>query len=145
MRFTSLGLAACLAVGLSGTCLGQDLKGTPRFGDTQVGFAPAAPYANFTLSVSGPNGFHASASAQREVPTIDLRRFGAFDDGMYNYQLSASTDEKVPVRTGLDNGRDGRSADSAVRSVAASGVFHVKGGTIQKFDPDAREPVSRQK
>ena len=143
MRFTSLGLAACLAAGLSSTCLGQDLKGTPRFGDTQVGFAPSATYLNFTLSVSGPNGFQASASARREVPTIDLRRFGAFDDGMYNYQLTASTDEKVPVRTSLDNGRDGPT-DSVLRTVSASGVFHVARGTIQKFDPTVPESTKRQ-
>ena len=144
MRFTSLGLAACLAAGLSSTCLGQDLKGTPRFGDTQVGFAPAAPYTNFTLSVSGPNGFQASASAQREVPTIDLRRFGGFDDGMYNFEVTASTDEKLPVRTALDNGRDSGPSTSVLKSVSASGVFHVAGGTITKFDPSVPETTKRQ-
>ncbi len=145
MRFTVFGLAACLAAGLSTACLGQDLQGAPRFGDTQVGFAPSATYANFTLSVSGPNGFHASASAQREVPTLDLRRISAYDDGTYNYQVTASSDQKVPVRTPLFNGRDSAPPDSALKTVSASGVFHVKNGVIQKFDPAAVEPVSRQK
>ncbi len=145
MRFTSLGLAACLAASVSSTCLGQDLKGTPRFGDTQVGFAPSATYTNFTLSVSGPNGFAASVSAEREVPTIDLRRFGGFDDGMYNFEVTASADEKLPVRTALDNGRDGGPTASVRKSVSASGVFHVAGGTITKFDPAAREPENAKR
>ena len=61
MKIAMLGLAAMLAAGLSSPCLGQDLQGTPRFGTTQVGFAPTATYANYTLSISGPNGFTASA------------------------------------------------------------------------------------
>ncbi|MGB9365357.1 MAG: hypothetical protein WCE79_05010 [Xanthobacteraceae bacterium] len=137
-----MGLAACLAASLSSTCLGQDLKGAPRFGDTQVGFAPtvtAAIYTNFTLSVSGPNGFHARASADREVPTIDLSRFGGFDDGMYNFEVTASSEEKLPVRTALDNGRDGGPTTSVLQTVSASGVFHVSGGTIEKFDPKTPE------
>ncbi len=77
------------------------------------------------------------------MPTIDLRRFGGFDDGMYNYQLTASTDEKVPVRTSLDNGRD-RPTDSVLRSVSASGVFHVARGTIVKFDPSVPEETKRR-
>lgn len=145
MRFTSLGLAACLAASLPGTCLGQDLKGTPRFGDTQVGFAPAATYTNYTLSVSGPNGFQASASADREVPTIDLSRFGGFDDGMYNFEVTASTDEKLPVRTALDNGRDGGPSRTVQKTVSTSGVFHVAGGTIEKFDPTAPEPENAKR
>src|ERR1044072_4388743 len=71
MRFTSLGLAACLAASLSGTCLAQDLKGAPRFGETQVGFAPTATYTNYTLTVSGPNGFYRRHAGGRDVPTLD--------------------------------------------------------------------------
>ena len=63
------------------------------------------------MTVTGPNGFHASASSKSDVPTIDLRRIGAFDDGTYRYHLTASTDEKVPVRSTLDDGRGGRQAD----------------------------------
>jgi hypothetical protein len=91
--------------------------------------------------VSGPNGFHASASSKTGTPTIDLRRFGAYDDGTYNYQLTASTDEKVALRTPLNNGREGSQSDSMLKSVSTSGVFHVKGGTIVKYDPAAKEEV----
>ena len=70
---------------------------------------------------------------------IDLRKIGAVDDGEYNYQLTASTDDKVPVRTGLDDGRDGGPTTAMFKSASTSGHFHVKGGAIVKFDPSARE------
>ena len=31
-----------------------------------------------------------------------------------------------------------------VRSVSSSGVFHVKGGAIMKFDPAAREQTKKR-
>ena len=111
MQVTALGLAACLAAGLTGACWAQDLKATQRLSDTQIGFDPGGNYGNYVLTVSGPNGFHASASSKTGTPTIDLRRVGTFDDGVYTYQLTASTDEKVPVRGALDNGRAGGPAD----------------------------------
>jgi len=144
MQTTALGLAACLAAGLTGPCWAQDLKATQRLSDTQLGFDLSGNYGNYTLSVTGPNGFHATASSKTGTPTIDLRRFGAYDDGTYTYQLTASTDEKVPVRTALNNGRD-KELDSMLKGVSLSGVFHVKDRTIVKFDPAAREPVARQK
>jgi hypothetical protein len=73
---------------------------------------------------------------------VDLKRLSAIDDGIYRYNLTASTDDKVPERSGLDNGR-GTRADAMLRSVSASGVFQVKDGTIVKFDPSAREPSRR--
>lgn len=144
MKSAALGLAAWLAVGVSSACWAQDLKATQRFSETQIGFDPGASYGNYTLTVSGPNGFHASAASKTGTPSIDLRRVGTFDDGTYNYHLTASTDEKVPLRTVLDNGRGGGPTDAMLKSVSMSGVFQVKGGTIVKFDPAAQEP-KRQK
>jgi hypothetical protein len=145
MRVTVLGLAACLAAGLSSTCSAQDLKATQRLTDTQLGFDPGGSYANYSLTVTGPNGFHASASSKTDAPSIDLRRFGAFDDGLYHYHLTASSDEKVPIRGTLDNGRGGSPTNSMLKGVAMSGHFEVKAGTIVKHDPAAVEPVKRQK
>ena len=79
------------------------------------------------------------------MPTIDLSRFGGFDDGMYTFEVTASTDEKLPVRTALDNGRDGGPTASIRKTVSASGVFHVSGRTIMKFDPAEREPENAKR
>ncbi len=111
MKSTILGVVACVALGISSAGWAQDLKATQKLTDTQIGFDPGGTYSNYTLTVTGPNGFHASASSKSDVPTIDLRRIGAFDDGTYRYHLTASTDEKVPVRSTLDDGRGGRQAE----------------------------------
>ena len=143
MKTAALGLAVCMSAGIASACWAQDLKATQKFTDTEIAFEPAGSYGNYTLTVTGPNGLHAIVSS-RTVPSIDLRKLGTIDDGGYNYHLTASTDDKVPLRSKLDDGRD-RAGDSMLKSVSLSGRFDVKGGTIVKYDPAAREDQKRQK
>jgi hypothetical protein len=144
MNSKTFGLAACLAVGISGTCWAQDLKAQQKFTDTEIGFDITGPYSNLTLTITGPNGINANASSRSGSPLIDLRKLGTLDDGDYVYQLTAATDEKVANRSGLDNGRDGGPNTSILKSVSTSGQFQVKGGAIVKHDPSVRE-TQRQK
>jgi hypothetical protein len=145
MKLSAFGLAACIAVGFSGMCHAQDLKAVQKFTDTEIGFDLGGPYSNITLTISGPNGLHTSTTSRTGSPLIDLRKLGTIDDGEYIYQLVAATDEKLPVRTALDNGRDGGPTTSMLKSVSTNGQFQVKGGTIVKLDPSAREDAKRQK
>jgi hypothetical protein len=136
-------LAASLALGLSGASLAQDLKVREQFKGTTVAFELGGLFGVVTLSISGPNGFHTSASARSVAPEIDLRKSGAIDDGQYSYQLTAGTDEKLRIRTPLDNGRDGGPTTERLKGVSTSGVINVKDGVIVPRDLDAKEP--RQK
>ncbi|HEV7879155.1 hypothetical protein [Bradyrhizobium sp.] len=145
MKLAAFGLAACFAVGISSTCWAQGLNAPQKFTDTEIVFDITGPYSNLTLTISGPNGLNASAHHRTGSPVIDLRKLGTIDDGDYLYQLTAATDEKLPVRTALDNGRDGGPTTSILKSVSTSGQFQVKGGTIVKYDPSAREEAKRQK
>jgi hypothetical protein len=144
MKSAAFGLAACLAVGISSTCWAQDLKAQQKFTDTEIGFDLAGPYSNLTLTVTGPNGIHANATSKSGSPMIDLRKLGVAD-GDYRYHLTAATDEKLAVKTGLDDGRDGGPTTSMLKSVSTNGHFQVKGGTIVKYDPSVREETKRQK
>jgi hypothetical protein len=144
MKSKAFCLAACLAVGISGTCWAQDLKARQKFTDTEIGFDLAGPYSNLTLTITGPNGINANASSRSGSPSIDLRKLGSLDDGDYMYQLNAATDEKVPDRSGLDNGRDGGPTKSVLKSVSTSGSFQVKSGAIVKYDPSVRETQSQK-
>jgi hypothetical protein len=144
MKSKAFCLAACLAIGISGTCSAQDLKAQQKFTDTEIGFEITGPYSNLTLTVTGPNGITASAQSRTGSPLIDLRKIGAVDDGEYNYQLTASTDDKIPVRTRLDDGRDGGPTTAMFKNVSTSGHFHVKGGAVVKFDPSVRETQRQQ-
>jgi hypothetical protein len=144
MKSKAFCLAAFFAAGISSTCWAQGLNATQKFTDSEVVFDITGPYSNLTLTVSGPNGLHASAHHRTGSPVIDLRKLGTIDDGDYLYQLTAATDEKIPVRAALDNGRDGGPTTSILKSVSTSGQFQVKGGAIVKVDPSARE-TQRQK
>jgi len=143
MKAATFGLAAILAAGSAGTCWAQDLKATQKFTDTEIGFEAGSAYSNLTLTITGPNGLQATAASKTGAPAIDLRQLGKLDDGTYHYQLTASTEEKVPVRNSLDNGRGSRTA-ATQKGVATSGQFQVKGGAIIKADPAAREETGRK-
>ena len=143
MQMTALGLAACLAAGLTGSCWAQELKATQKLSDTVLGFETAGSYSNFILTVTGPNGFHTSTTPQDVAPSIDLRRFGALDDGIYHYQLSASAGVKSAMRSAVDDGREKRQSDVALKSVSISGTFPIKGGMIVK--PSSAKPARHDK
>ena len=145
MKPTTFGLAAGLALGLSSGCPADDLTADQRFTETGVAFDLKGPYSNVTLTVSGPDDFHASAFSRSGAPAIDLRRVGAVADGAYTYQLTAATGEKVKTRTPLDDGRDRRATSEPLKGVSTSGTFHVRNGVIVKPDPHAREDQPRQK
>ena len=144
MNIATLSLTAIFAAGAAGFCGAQELKATQRFTETQIGFDPSGNYSNYTLTVTGPNGFQATSSSKTGTPAIDLRRFGTFDDGVYHYQLSASSGEKATLRTPLDNGRGDSPAGTGLKGVSLSGQFAVKGGTILKVDPNAREQSNKR-
>jgi len=144
MKIAIWGLAALLAAGSASGCLANDLKATHAFGDSEIKFQPGGNYSNYTLTVAGPNGFEASAASKSDAPSIDLKRAGAIDDGIYHYQLTASAENRVPVRSKLDNGRAAEPT-TTLQSVSMSGHFEFKGGSIVKYDPAVREDVKRQK
>jgi hypothetical protein len=135
MKLPTIGIAALLAVGFANV----GLAGDPLFGGSKIaapqaagsafGFRLDPSYANATLSVSGPNGYHASNYSQGGSPAVDLSQFGTLADGTYTYQLTARGPETVTVKTNLDNGR-GKAATTQSVGVAESGTFQVQGGRI---------------
>lgn len=140
MRPAAFGLALLLITGVSPS-VADDLQASPKFGPTDISFELQGVYVFLTLTVTGPNGLHTSATAASVSPIVDLRRLSAIDDGVYRYNLTGSTGEKLPDRSGLDNGR-ARPSDTRLRIVSTSGMFEVRGGTI--VNPLAREPSSRR-
>jgi hypothetical protein len=135
MKSATLGLAAFLAAGAPLACLADDLSATEQFSETTVEFKLDKLFGVVTLTVAGPNGFNASASARSTSPSIDLRRVGEFDDGQYTYHLTASTDERVKLRTPLDDGRDQKPTEQ-LKGVSKSGVFNVARGQIVMVRPN---------
>ena len=109
------------------------------------GYAPDQP-AHLEPTCLGLLALSLRPDAHREV--FDKAREAldscAVDDGTYHYQLTASTDEKVPLRSALDDGRNSKPT-AMLKGVSVTGHFEVKAGAIVKVDPNAREDVKRQK
>jgi hypothetical protein len=144
MRPGAFAVALGLSLALSGPCRADDLVALELFSGTAVSFELKGQLHNVTLSIAGPGGFHASASSRSGAPKIDLAQSGPVRDGPYKYQLSAATNEKVPTRTTLDDGRPAKASEQ-FKSVGKSGTFRVRDGAIVKADPNAREDTRRQK
>lgn len=83
---------------------------------------------NATLTVAAPNGKLTSVFAKSGTPVYELERGQALD-GVYRYELSASTDEKEEIVNAVNNGRDSV-ATSQNKPFHMSGSFVVSRGVI---------------
>ena len=139
MKIRVLCLATCATMALSSACFADDMISASQLAGTSVGFLLKSPLSNATLSVSGPDEFHASAFSKSGAVAIDLAKLGALEDGTYNYQVTAATDQPAKVRTPLDNGREPAAEIGRRQSVAMSGTFVVKGGKIVEPSASAKD------
>lgn len=105
--------------------------------DTRVSFVLPAGYFNATLSVAGPDGRVISASAKQGSPVVDISGKNAMGDGVYTYQITASSPKKVAVKADGANGREITAGQVNMRGemsinvgAAMSGSFLVQGGRI---------------
>jgi hypothetical protein len=141
MKSATFGLAAVLAVGFSNACLADDIVAAERVAGQRLEVLLNEPFANATLSVTGPNGFHASTYSKGGAVAIDLSRLGPLPDGTYNYEVTASSREMISISTPLDNGRRGKPKAEQSVPVSMSGTFLIREGTIVK--PKSGKQTSR--
>ena len=139
MKTTILCLATCAAIGISSACLADDMVAAEQLGGKKSGFLLKGSLSNATLTVSGPDSFHASAFSKSGAVAIDLGESGPLEDGVYNYQITAATADLAKVRTSLDNGRDPAVEKAQHTSMAMSGTFLVKDGAIVAPPPASKD------
>jgi hypothetical protein len=129
----AFGLAMGLTLSLTGVSAADDLVAAEQVSGTSVGFVLTGSHRNATLSISGPNGFHASTFSRGGAVAVDLGQFGHLPDGAYNYQLTAASNVAVAIEGGLDNGRGRDRRSVASKPAAKSGTFNVRGGRIVDY------------
>jgi hypothetical protein len=139
MKMKILCLAACAAIGISSACMAGEVVAVERFDGTSLGFLLKNSLSNATLSVSGPDDFHVSVFSETGALMLDLGKLGPVEDGLYKYEITAATDQRLKVRTPLDNGRGTKESITPYKSVAMSGTFLVKDGKIFKPSSAAKE------
>ncbi|PWV99111.1 hypothetical protein DFR52_104403 [Hoeflea marina] len=127
-----VGLAGLAAALLAGGAGAADISAANRFSGATLGFEIKGTYSNVTLTVTGPDGYLASAYAEKSAPSLDLGGSGKLADGQYHYQLTAADPSVMMKQVQLDNGRDKPAPDSVPASVTMSGVFTIRDGAIIK-------------
>jgi len=141
MKPAALTLAAVLAAGLSTASLADDdIVAKRDAAGTKIAFLLKDGFSDAMLTVAGPNEFSGMAFAKHGAIAIDLRQFGPIDDGVFAYQLTAATKEKVAVRTPRDNGRITPPRERT-KGASTSGTFRVVDGAIAL--PEAQKPERR--
>jgi hypothetical protein len=88
--------------------------------------------SNFTLTVVGPHGFYADGKSLKSVPTVKLTGERGISDGIYRWQLSGSTQQKIRnPKPDFFNGREEKRPDFVNKSFDESGSFRVIDGVAQ--------------
>jgi len=138
---------ALAALCISGSAMAQtivtdgDVMAIEKFEGTVLAFEfEKLPKEAFglALGVVGPKGYAAKVPSEGMTPRLDLRKYGELADGIYSYELSGSTGEKIalPKEAILNNGREQGPSKVSYAVFRLSGQFLVDRGRIVLFDPD---------
>lgn len=129
-KIMCLPLAGLLALAAMSALANEDLDAKVTLRGSEIHVSLGNDYSNATLTVSGPNGFHASAFSKTGSPSIDLIRAGGTGEGQYSYEVTAASSETKLNATPQNNGRG--KVDEAAEKVSAttSGSFFASGGII---------------
>ncbi len=106
------------------------LKGFGTLVGSEVSFSLSGAYSRATLTITGPDGFFIRAYSKTGNPSIDLIQAKADVDGLYVYEITASSGETITIRNPQNNGRGGLDPRTTTRGISASGTFVVKDGLI---------------
>ena len=103
----------------------------PIFSGTSMTAKSSAKMKNMTLTVTGPDGYHAQTFSASQSPFLSLEKSGNLADGLYKWQLTGASSETVLANPGgLDYGRGSGARKFANKPMIESGSFRVIGGTI---------------
>lgn len=85
--------------------------------------------SNATLKVVAPDGEITEVFAAAGTPVFKLSSRDALD-GIYRYELSAATKERVKIVNQVDNGRGEAQIDNQAQPFNTNGYFTVSSGVI---------------
>ena len=103
-----------------------------RTNTTALWFESWGRLSNATLKVGSPDGSQVDVFAASGTPTFHLRDITPISDGVYRYELTAATDEMIPIKNQLDSGRGKAQKKEIAKSFQMGGFFIVTRGVITK-------------
>lgn len=101
-----------------------------RLTPNALSFTGGASFTNAKLVVRGPDDYEDETTASRGLPVFRITG-GRMQDGVYFYSLSAATDEEVPIKKKVDNGRGDGARDFTLKPFYKEGMFRVSRGLIE--------------
>lgn len=104
-------------------------KPVEQFNSTALWFENWSGLSNATMTVVAPSGESSEIFEPKGTPVYKLASSKA-EDGIYRYELSAATEERVKVINKIDNGRGDKARDSVAVPFYLEGAFTVQGGRI---------------
>jgi len=97
--------------------------------------------SNFSMRVTGPDGYLAEVFSRRVAPSLRLTDYGSLPDGVYSYEITASTSVRERRASTPRVGQHGRSGTQQPGFVGTSqqGTFRMLNGQIVIADANASE------
>lgn len=139
MKPTFSALLSATVLCLGGAALAaEDVE--VRIQSGSLSFSGGNNFTNAQLQITGPQGFEAEKFQPRGLPQFRIQGAGRMVDGLYQYSLSAATDEKIPLKNTLDNGRGPDAPQTAMRPFSMYGTFRVEKGVILPPEDGAGGP-----
>lgn len=119
-------------------CMAQAADPVAQHNSTAFWFVNWFGLSNAELDVVAPDGEMTTVFAASGTPVFELDR-GQATDGVYNYELTAATEERVKIVNPQNNGRGDAASDTAAKSFYLTGRFVVSRGVITTPDEMTEE------
>ena len=122
------------------------LAADPAFGGNTLRANPSVKMTNMTMTVTGPNDYYSKSYSEYQSPFMSLSQNGSLADGIYNWELTGATSERVEANPmGLNNGRGDSARQFVNKSMTESGTFRVLNGSIVAPDGAVEEAATGPK
>jgi hypothetical protein len=135
-----MGIGLVIQTTVNAKELNSNKVARPTFYGSSISFPTKNIPRNTTLSINGPNGFHASKFSVSGMPAVDLYKNGGMKDGLYHYEITTAVGKSVLIKDTMNNGRGENNSHYARKGVTQSGHFRVVNGQI-KNNRNSEEPT----
>lgn len=121
--------AALLPVSLGLASVAMAANPVKQHNSNAVWFENWTGLSNATLVVSAPDGTVTTVAAPSGTPVFQLSG-SEVADGIYRFELTAASEERVKIVNPQNNGRGDAQSDTKAKSFLMNGSFTVSRGVI---------------
>ena len=122
-------LSAIATLGLTASAMAETPQPVQQNNSNAVWFENWRGLSNATWTIAQPDGEVIQIFSASGTPVFQLEG-SKVSDGIYRYELTAATEEKVEIKNKQNNGRGDAARDTMSKPFHMSGAFHVQRGVI---------------